>query len=221
MNTIYESPVRDTLANTGLPLWEFINWDSPSIASEQSIKAGQDHLVLSRTVPFINKWISGSANNIEMSAPEYTVTHPFFRTTRRIEFSPIAYFPPMKSTFCVSATLNSSVNQDMFDQFFERIQDLFQTIVNDYVIGKVDVPDIVQNLGTPWTESTVVLLLELLGAYRPLSVNRMSQEKRDEILGKLAQIRKEGKLDEFNTENWIQREVTASQRIESVYVWPK
>ncbi len=65
---------------------------------------------------------------------------------------------------------------------------------------------------------TFVLLLEKLGAHRPISIGQLSHQDEENVLQRLAEIRGTPEAEKFNETEWIKREVIASQRIESVYV---
>lgn len=100
---------------------------------------------------------------------------------------------------------------------FENTKRLLQSLSNAYSAGTIDIPEIVRALGEPWTESMVILLLEIMKAHRPLSVGELSNQE-EMVLQRLAEIRGTPEVDKFNGSEWIKREVIASQRIESIYV---
>lgn len=97
---------------------------------------------------------------------------------------------------------------------------LLKTLVNDYLSGEKDIPDLIKMLGDIWTENNVILLLESLGVSREPFFFQVSEEDEEFVLNKLAQISASSELAEtYNQESWIRREVAASQRIESIYVF--
>ncbi len=94
-------------------------------------------------------------------------------------------------------------------------------LIEKYISGEMDIPDIASYLGKEWNLGMVVLWLEQNNVHRPLSMQKMSSSEKKNILNKLVNMRGTPKIQELNTDEWIDREVVASQRIESVYVNPK
>ncbi len=142
------------------------------------------------------------------------------------------FFSPtidLKMEFCsklesidVRTTESSTNLTERRDLLFDNIKMFLEVLVNDYVVGIIDIPDIARRLGDPWTESEVVELLEQLGAHRPISAVKLSTDERESILLKLANIRGTAQAQErIKDRRSMRREVIASQRIESVHVRPE
>jgi hypothetical protein len=116
--------------------------------------------------------------------------------------------------------LNALVPYEQVEIALENSQLLFEALANDYALGQIDIPEIAQQMGKHWTADKVALQLELLGAYRSIAVLQLAQTEKKAILSRLAQLRKTGEVEKLKSKERIQREVIASQRIESVIISP-
>ncbi len=101
----------------------------------------------------------------------------------------------------------------ILDEFYS----ILRLLITEYLSGEKDIPNLARELGSAWTEDDVVSLLESIGIYRDNSLLQVSEANEEAILGKLAKIRNSHTHGEYNSEDWIQRETKASQRIESIY----
>lgn len=109
-------------------------------------------------------------------------------------------------------------NPESLDIAFENTWLLLQRLSLEYSTGNISIPEIVERLGEPWNASLVVLVLEIIGAHRPMGVGQISSEDEEKVLRKLAEIRGTPEAEKLNGGDWIKRAVIASQRIESIYV---
>ena len=125
------------------------------------------------------------------------------------------------SEVIANVTTSSSLTKDKANGQCADSDALFESLAAEYVTGQIDIPQITQRLGAPWSEADVILRLEQSGIQRSIDLCEPSPERRDRVLNRLASIRSESRADEFNALHWIEREVTASQRIESVHVQPE
>jgi len=96
---------------------------------------------------------------------------------------------------------------------------LLRNLVKDYLSGEEDIPGLAKRFSGTWTVNNIILLLESLGVYREPFLFQISKEDEEIVLDKLARIRTSHLKGKYDNESWIRREVIASQRIESVYVF--
>lgn len=223
MNSSSEFGPQEIGSYTGIPALEIRTYKPGPILRKPGIKTGSQRLLLTSRVLTDYGWTSGSVtHNMDASTPEFVFYSRVTQPTRSVflyDSYPAKYIPA--ETVYVSTTSSSTSLLGQFDQLFENTKAFLQTLANDYAIGILDIPEIVRQLGEPWTESTVVLLLEFLGAHRPISMAKLSQQEKEDILNKLSQVRAASQAEEFNNTSWVQREVIASQRIESIYILPE
>ena len=93
-------------------------------------------------------------------------------------------------------------------------------LADSYRAGMLDIPDIATQLGVGWTVPRIVVTLERLGVSRAIPTAPLSSDVIDDIMTKLARISAEHSDHIYDTPEWIEREVVASQRIEGIYVDP-
>ena len=101
-----------------------------------------------------------------------------------------------------------------------NLPDSWSTDVFKYLLGQMDIPDLVHQFGEPWTEDAVIRLLEQQGINRSVRHDIHSGQHETNILNTLAQLRGTSGMQIYNSDKWITREVIASQRIESIYASP-
>ena len=87
-----------------------------------------------------------------------------------------------------------------------------------YRAGTIDIPELTARLGAGWTIPGVVAALERLGVSRAMRAAPLSGNKIDVIMARLACISSDHADHIYDTPEWIEREVVASQRIEGIYV---
>jgi hypothetical protein len=143
--------------------------------------------------------------------------HSFLTLT----WSPATPFELSYSDVTTTVTTATSSTTVPASRQFVNAEALFESLAAEYLAGKTDIPQIVQRLGAPWSEADAVLRLERSGIHRPIGLSAPSPDQKIRVLNRLARIRAEFTADEFNEQHSIEREVTASQRIESVYVQPE
>ena len=93
-------------------------------------------------------------------------------------------------------------------------KETLQATAYEYSTGIIDIPEIARRLGIGWSENDVIILLERMGVHRPLSLCGLPHHEKNKALEILANLRKYAETERLNSVEWIQREVTASQRIE-------
>jgi hypothetical protein len=118
-------------------------------------------------------------------------------------------------------TTATSPMKDQANGQFAGSEALFESLAAEYATGQIDIPQIAQRLGAPWSEAEVILRLEQGGIHRSLDLCEPAPELKNRVLNRLASIRAESQAGQFDSPHAIEREVTASQRIESVYVQPE
>jgi hypothetical protein len=214
---------KESGSSTNFQNLEIVARETIPFMSQPSLKVGPHQLVVSSAHSIENRWISDYIfYTSEASFPEYIHYDRTLTPNQSvIKFNLFPEINKPKISMQISATENSSIDIDSAEIFSENIQSVLQMIVYEYSVGNLDINQILLILGEPWNESSIVLLLELMGAYRPLSLVGLKKNEHESILTKLADIRSSTKFNQFNDNNWINREVVASQRIESVYVSPQ
>ena len=115
-------------------------------------------------------------------------------------------------------TSASSVTQHDF--FYKFTSSIF-ALLNEYIIGKKDIPDLAQELGESWSASSVIMLIEQHGAFRKLPVTGVSPDDETNTLNKIANLRASKHSTSYDSQSWIKREVIATQRLELINVFPE
>ena len=222
MNAIFNFEFEKDESDTGIPTLEFVTPEQRPWFFTRNIKASSQGLVFTGEAWPAYEWSTGTVS-YRPSAPTpeplfYAGTTQATRPDFMVSESRVRQNPP--KTVQISIISNSTAFSKRGESLLEITKVFFQRLVDGYSKGRFDIPDIVSLLGKPWAESTVVLLLELLGARRSVFTGQLSTEDQKNVLGRLAEIRRTSEVEKFNSLGWIQREVIASQRIESVYVFP-
>ena len=160
-----------------------------------------------------------------LEASSFTGTKLFSLFTKPTGHQDLRYLDNTESNtaplFLRSITSPENSSRTKRNDFFFVPYFSISQLIDNYVSGEMDIPDIVRYLGAGWDESKVVLFLEQGNAKRPLSMQKLSTSDKNNLLNKLAYIRGTVEIQEYNSDEWIFREVVATQRIESIYVDPK
>ena len=222
MNTTFNFGFQKAEADTGIPHLEIKKREPTPMLHVVPIKAGPQGLLFTVEGLIGYDWISGAvAHRLDASTPE-PVSYAWIRQPTKSVFTfnedPEQQIP--FKTMRVSMVSDATTSLAKSDPAFENTRMFLQMLADEYSTGNIDITGLVKRLGEPWTESTVILLLEVLGAHRSIWMGQISRQEQENVLNRLAQIRGTAEIEKFNSTDWIQREVTASQRIESVYVLP-
>ncbi|SRR6266540_1151034 len=221
MNGVFKFRFEKDEADTSLPTLEFMTREPASILHTPRFKASSKSLVFtSQSLPGF-EGISGTVvYKLDASTPESVFYGGIVPPSKPIFLNenPARQIPSKKVHMSIYS--DATIPSTRTDPLFENTKIFFQRLADEYSSGILDVPEITEWLGEPWTESTVILLLEVLGAHRSILMGQISPEEQENVLSRLAKIRGTVAVEKFNSTGWIQREVIASQRIESVYVFP-
>lgn len=92
-----------------------------------------------------------------------------------------------------------------------------RTLGECYVRGEMELAAVAQALGSAWTIADIIREFEQVGIARAMDRIVLSEAERQEVLTQLVALRKHNP-GKFNTPDWMNREVVASQRIEDINV---
>ena len=194
-----------------------LNSNYYSESSSETILSRPYFSEIKTTEDLISKYIRTNETSIKSITP----IRDSILFSSQSSFPDSTKFDIKKSKLRPKVSIESGSTVENIGKIFMRFDAFLLIKAHDYVAGKIDIPELVQEFGGAWTESSVVLLLEKIGAYRHMSVSALSDDEEYKVLRKLANIRSSKIYETYNEEHWIKREVIASQRIESIHLFPE